>query len=258
MTAFVISNWNVLTPTIGNQLFTSNSTFTVPNSTYYIDAVCVGRGATASQFDGGRGGNLKWRNNIAVVPGEVLIIGFDIPNLTTHIRRSSNNQVVLSAGNGFSSNGAGFTIYGVADGDGGGRGGSGGSGGTPGTAIYGGGGGAGGYGGNGGNGGPTNNAGSAGAGGGGGGGGSGGSAGGGGGGVGINGVGTSGAGGNPQVSGTGFSGVGGSNGQPGFTSTVASGFSYGGGGGAPFNSGASGAAAIYYGYDRTGGYFKSA
>lgn len=59
--------------------YTSSSTFTVPTGVTSISVICVGGGASGSQFgvsggyvqggSGGGGGAVAWRNNISVTPG---------------------------------------------------------------------------------------------------------------------------------------------------------------------------------------------
>lgn len=71
----------------------SDNTFTVPPNVFFIHAVVIdpgedgadGRGAPSgggSTGRGGRGGNLRWKNNIPVVPGEVLrvMVGLNYRN----------------------------------------------------------------------------------------------------------------------------------------------------------------------------------
>lgn len=229
---------------VGQQIFTTlgDTNWTVPAGVYRIHAVAVGGGGGGSGVAAGSGGNLRYANNIAVTPGEVLSVRVAAGGVTngnsnsgwggsSWIRRS--NTALLSAGGGRptgivnnANSGAGdntlapYNPYGIAAGDGGGLGGSGVN--TNG-GFYTGGGGAGGYTGNGGDGGNAGGSGLNGAGGGGGGGGSTAAAPArGGGGVGLTGQGLNGSG---STSGGG----GGSGGSTAGTSGA--GATYGGGGG---------------------------
>ena len=155
----------------GQQLFTSNGTFTVPDDVTSISVVCVGGGGgggTSNQEDelggGGGGGALAYVNNITTTPGESLTItvgaggnpGGSNANGTAggNSSLSRGGTTLCSAGGGSGggaeagNGGAGGTVIT-------GTGGSGGSGGNAneGTENFGaGGGGAGGYSGAGGNG----------------------------------------------------------------------------------------------------------
>lgn len=199
---------------IGQITMTASGDFTVPQKVRRVAAVCVGGGATAGAT-GGRGGDLRWRNNIDVTPGETLSVTVPAAGNGGSAMIERGGTAILVARGGAS--GTSSTIGGDI---GGGNGGAGGTG-------TGGGGGAGGYMGNGGNGGASNTgSGGNGAGGGGGGGGgrygstSTGSADGGG-GVGILGQGANGAGGTccGYAAGVGRGGSGGTNGGEGVTGT---------------------------------------
>lgn len=203
----VASNWSVTTlAAIGQQLFTTDTNWTVPAGVQSVSVVCIGSGQTGK---GANGGSLGWKNNIVVTPGQVIPIVVGTNGSDSYF--SATNLVRGNGGN----NGPGFA------GDGGGNGGLG----TNGSS---GGGGAGGYDGAGGNGGSGGSSGTNGQGGGGGGGSHSGAAGGRadcGGGVGVYGKGASGSGG---ISAGGGGGSGGTAGG-GWNSGV--GGSYGGGGG---------------------------
>ncbi len=244
-------------------------TWIVPQGVDTISIVAVGAGgggaATNDKIpNGGNGGDLRWRNNIRVVPGSKIwveigaggtaypsgIDGRDTPGTDggdTIVRRDSSNGAVLLRAAGGRGGRVGNVDQPANTGStstestniGGGNGGRGGKGATPeGATAGGGGGGAGGYRGPGGNGGSWNMAGLDGRGGSGGGGSGGkgtGTAGGGGGGVGLFGEGVDGQGGNLPQSRT--------NGRPGTTGSrdlhrgidlnerISFGFNYGGGGG---------------------------
>ncbi len=131
--------------------------WTVPPEVTKISAVCVGAGQGADgtpRGKGGNGGDLRWRNDIPVVPGETLTIevgkgGTNSTDLATRQGGSSflkrGDSILLAAGGGGTTDSSDLT-----DTIGGGDGGIGAEGGENGP---GGGGGAGGYSGNGGNGG---------------------------------------------------------------------------------------------------------
>lgn len=197
----------------------------VPVGVSSISAVVVGRGQAGAQNKGGRGGDLRYVNNLSVTAGETLQVyiynGSGSPRLS-RIRRAGVDLLVARAGESGTSSTIGGNIGGGDGGIGGNLGG----------------GGAGGYAGNGGRGADFNAA-SATAGNGGGGGGGGArsngidAAGGGGGGVGRLGQGSNGAAGAGATPGGG-GGSAGSNGGNGTTTPIAggNGGSYGGGGGA--------------------------
>ena len=252
----------------GQQLFTSNGTFTVPDDVTSISVVCVGGGGgggTSDQDDelggGGGGGALAYVNNITTTPGESLTITVGAGGAAGggnggNSSLSRGGTTLCSAGGG---QGGDDVDSGGDGGNGGtvitGTGGSGGSGGdaNDGTSNNGGGGGgAGGYSGAGGNG-ANNNSTAAG------GDGAGGAAGGagrnaGGGGVGvlggelINGLGGA----------AGIGGGGGTGGADGGNSANGDGGLYGGGGagasdenGAGSDNGANGVVRIIWGPSRT-------
>lgn len=211
---------------VGQQLFTAASTdWTVPAGVTDISAVCVGSGgANVSNRFGGAGGDLRWRNHIPVIPGEVLTITVGISasgkvGISTKVVRKSDGQVLLIAKGGNSTD-TSSTIDGSTLGGGNGGAGSG-------TC----GGGAGGYTGNGGTG--LNKPADAGSGGGGTGSGytfNGNGFGTGGGGVGVLGKGADGTAGPNN---TGSQAVGGGGGSGGGRGDHTSGGNYGGGSGAP-------------------------
>tara|TARA_Y100001970_G_C14207451_1_gene844919 strand:+ start:21 stop:971 length:951 start_codon:yes stop_codon:yes gene_type:complete len=65
----------------GQQVWTANggqnyyeTTWTVPTGVSSISLVCVGKGAHATQYQGGAGGGLCYANNISVTAGETLVI----------------------------------------------------------------------------------------------------------------------------------------------------------------------------------------
>lgn len=120
----------------------------VPEGVDSICAICVGRGQEGTPTLGGEGGDLRWRNNIPVKPGETLLIynfGIRVPaagvNIASKIVRQSTQEILLCAKHGGPSSDA-STVRDVPNGIGGGNGGGS-------TGGYGGGG-AGGYLGNGG------------------------------------------------------------------------------------------------------------
>lgn len=232
----------------GQQVFTSSGTFVVPAGVTRICAVCVGAGANSTGQNGGRGGDLRYINNLAVTPGESLTITVGTSGGLSRIARGGTNLLTARGGTSGTSTSTGGDV-------GGGNGGNGASfnAGSPGRA--GGGGGAGGYSGNGGAGSNTGNGGtgSGGAGGGGGAGYGGARAGGAGGGVGLLGQGSSGAGGtaSPNTSNDGTRGAGGSGGTGG--GQTWHGGSYGGGASSRSNSngdGGPGAVRIIWGEGR--------
>ena len=209
----------------GQQVFTSSGAFVVPPGAYVAHIVAVGSGDE-------KGGSLRYRNDIAVIPGETLDVEISSSGGQSRVLRSGTVLVTAAGGASGTSSSVGGDIGG---GNGGAKGTK-----SSGTAPYGGGGGGGGYTGNGGAGGNSNNVGNSGSGGGGGGGGGGDSGtganapGGGGGGVGLNGSGSSGGGGALSTrGGGGSSGTGGT--------ATKNGGNYGGG---FSNSGTRGAGAV--------------
>jgi len=267
------STFSTITAPTGQQLFTSNGTFTVPANVTSIAVVCVGAGGGGggSEDDdetggGGGGGALAYVNNITTTPGESLTVtvgtggggggaggGNGSAGGNSSLSRSGTTLCQANGGSGgqggrSSSNAAGGTVNTGT----GGAGGDGGAGSDRGSTNAGGGGGAGGYAGAGGDGGDENTGNNATAGSGGGGGGGGRSADnntvGGGGGVGVLGQGANGAAGGDDQDGGG--GSGGADGNR-------SGGLYGGGGagGAETNSagqsGANGAVRIIWGTGRS-------
>ena len=211
-----------VTPVVqGQQAYTTAGTYTwvAPTGVTSVSVVAVGGGAGAGPggFAGG-GGELRYKNNISVTPGNsyTVVVGAG----------GVGNKVDNTGRNGGSSTFNSTTV--VANGatnETGGSGGTGDGGGNGGQGTNKGGGGAGGYSGAGGA------SASAGAGGGGGGGGNaaGGQGGGGGGGVGILGSGSNGTAGSGQNGGGG--GSGGSTGSAGSGNSGGAGGAYGGGGG---------------------------
>ena len=175
-------------PAANHLVYTTSSTYVVPNFQTSISALCIGYGGTVSQnyyccayrqesVSGSGGGGLSWRNNISVTPGETLYIVFTTNNGAEGItirRGSVSGTILLAVGAGINIGGAAnsspsalFYVGGLGGTNdtrnnglsnvGGGNGGNGGS--TIIACAYttttggGGGGGAGGYTGNGGNGG---------------------------------------------------------------------------------------------------------
>ena len=267
------STFSTITDATGQQLFTSNGTFTVPSGVTSIAIVCIGAGGGGGGSDqddelggGGGGGALAYVNNITTTPGQSLTVtvgtGGNNGGSKQDGSAGGNSSVVLggttlcSAGGG---QGGAIVDNGGAGGAGGtvitGTGGSGGSGGNAingTTGNGGGGGGAGGYSGNGGNGVANNSTATGGNGAGGAAGGAGRNAG--GGGVDVLGEGTSGTGGAAGDGGGG--GSGGDDGGSGATGGV--GGLYGGGGagasgadGAGSDAGANGAVRIIWGTGRS-------
>jgi hypothetical protein len=271
----VDSNFSTVSSAVGQQLFTSSGTFTVPTGVTSIAVVCVGAGGGGGGSDGddetgggGGGGALAYVNNITTTPGESLTVtvgtaggggaagGNGSAGGNTSLDRSGTTLCQANGGSGglggrSSSNAAGGTVNTGT----GGAGGDGGSGSNRNTTNAGGGGGAGGYSGAGGDGSDENTSNpTAGSGGGGGGGlrstfytsvG-------GGGGVGVLGEGTSGAAGDVVNPG----GYGGSGGQDGHVGGQAGGLYGGGGAGAATDTavgwdGSDGAARIIWGDGRS-------
>lgn len=279
----------VVTMPVGEQTFTANGNFVVPNDVFTIEAVLVGggggaaRGANGSEQPGASGAGLRWINDLPVTPGETITVevgtggpgntatGFGTSGKPSRLLRGANILVEAGAGSASGTLGAGGVVFGpsggtgTATGDGpfggtigGGNGGAGGN--TEGT-NNGGGGGAGGYSGNGGPG-VSNNATflagtNGGAGGGGAGGASSGTAAGNGGGVGIYGEGASGstasAGGSSTTASATTPTTTGTAGGPAGTAGGTGG-SYGGGGGGADNNnsgtGGGGAVRIIWGPNR--------
>ena len=260
----------------GEAVFTTPGTYdwTVPEGVTSVSAVCVGGGASGSYYGNGSaggGGGLRYRNNIAVTPGQVIqiVVGAggamrDTPSIGQAGGHSSFGGYLAAYGGtanatGYGTGGTGTSIS-AGGADGGGNGGNGNTGSNGGA----GGGGAGGYSGNGGNGygGPASpnggTAGSAGTGGAGGGGGSGPDGSSGGGGVSLFGIGTSGTGGTINSYSSMWVGLPGGGGSSGETPQAATSASAGPGG----NYGGGGAAGTYYGsgwgvsayYGRAGGH----
>ena len=270
---------------VGQEVFTSNGTFTVPSGVTQVSAVVIGGGGgggnNAGSFfaqntgAGGGAGGLSY-GTFSVTPGETLTVnvgsggGAGSSGGSSSIVRSSTTLLQGSGGGSGgtnSSNGSGGGSSGTER-DGGGDGGAGGDGSTGlfTTSPDGGGagGGAGGYSGNGGTGGGDGGSGSGGSGGSGGGGGAGSTnddGGGGGGGVGLLGEGSNGsAGSSGSPSNGGGAGSGGSNGSNGSSDDAGSGGNYGAGGGGGGGStttngngaaGGAGAARIIWGTGRS-------
>lgn len=124
----------------GQNLFTAVSTnWPVPDGVTDISAVAVGSGGgNTSNRIGGTGGDLRWRNHIPVIPGEILVVTVGVTpsgkaGVATKIVRQSTGEVLLIA-----KGGAGTDVSSTINGSsvGGGNGGVG-------SSVYGGG--AGGY-----------------------------------------------------------------------------------------------------------------
>jgi hypothetical protein len=147
---------NAVTPSLnGQRLYTGGSfTFVVPANTFSVSVVCVGAGGAGGygSYNAGAGGGLRYKNNIAVTPGQSISV---VAASTAYYNSSGGdssfgtngvNAFYFFAGGGGSggnlSGGTGSTIGGAADG--------GGNGGNIFSSLFGGGG-AGGYSGNGGN-----------------------------------------------------------------------------------------------------------
>jgi hypothetical protein len=268
---------NAVTPSLeGQQLYTGGYyTFVVPIGITSVSVVCVGGGGAGGYYSqgAGAGGGLRYKNSIAVTPGQSIAIyapafaQFGSAGGDAYFGTNGVDAFYFFAGGGGSNTagtiagGTGSTIGGAADG--------GGNGGSSSSAA---GGGAGGYSGNGGNsGGSPGASGSAGSGGGGGGGyavsftspygnysGSGG-------GVGVLGQGSNGAGGYGTAQNTGSGGVsepskqgqGGSGGLATPGALFGIGGNYGGGGGGIYgyteNYTGGGAAAVRIIYPASGG-----
>lgn len=230
--------------------------WTAPAGITSVSALAIGGGGSCATdgVNGGAGGGLGWRNNIAVTPGSTytVVVGAYGNKLANGPGQAGGDSYFNSPGVVLGAGGNIFTTTGVPAaggafaGTGGGKGGAGGL--NP--SGYAGGGGAGGYAGNGGVGGSTGDGGD-GAGGGGGGGGAGnGSAG--GGGVGLLGQGANGAHGSYGANWTDTGGQGGSGGADG--NTVIAGGAYGAGGGCAggvnWSTGGLGAVRIIWGSGR--------
>lgn len=191
-------------PVIGEQIYQSGGTYTwtCPGGVTSVSVVAVGPGQSSGDYVGGQGGELRYRNDISVTPGN---------NYTVVVGQSSPS----SLGIGTSSSFDGATLSANSGGGGSGSGGTGYQGGFGGSRLNqytggGGGGGAGGYTGNGGNGGnggyyAAGTPGSSGVGGGGGGGGGGSGP--------SGGVGNGGGGGSVGLRGLGLNGLGGAAGS---------------------------------------------
>ena len=229
---------NSVVPAVqGQQAYTTAGTYSwvAPSGVTSVSVVAVGGGGGTTSTRGAGGGELRYKNNISVIPGNsytvvVSLEGTYVSTATGDASPSTFNSTTVIANGGFGGNNSGNGGSG-GTGDGGGNGGNGAG---PGGS-YGSGGGAGGYAGAGGNG-ANNGSPQAGSGGGGGGGGSyqpssnylNGAA---GGGVGLLGQGSNGAAGSNGSGGGGGSGgtAGSNNGGPGGRTL---GGSYGGGAGA--------------------------
>lgn len=142
----VSQGWDVTTVTTvppGQHLQENGGTrnFVVPAGVTSISVVAVGKGGLANGATGGRGADLRWRNNIPVTPGETLKISVD-SGAGGAAKLLRDTTELLSARGGDSG-----TSTALGGGVGGGNGGAAGVG----SGYYGGGGGgAGGYAGNGG------------------------------------------------------------------------------------------------------------
>lgn len=132
-------------------------TWTVPTGVTSICAVAIGSGSAGdlsdSSGEGGRAGDLRYINNVAVTPGEVLsvVIGNGAYNdlasgYNTYIARSDSSRILEAAGGATQTSAIGLSST-IGGNIGGGNGGSGGS---PTSTYAGGGGGTGGYSGDGG------------------------------------------------------------------------------------------------------------
>ena len=137
--------------------------FLVPAGVFSISAVCIGAGGAGGSGingAGGGGGGLRWINNLAVTPGEILKITVGVSGVGFGSSIARGSTVLLFARNGTDASGnnagvggTGSIIGGNVGGGNGGNGGNGSPSGTINNGRSGGGGGAGGYSGNGGNGG---------------------------------------------------------------------------------------------------------
>jgi len=242
----------------GSQQYTTpgNHTFTVPAGVTSVSVVCVGGGG-GGNVGGGGGGGLRYKNGLAVTPGQAITVTVGAGGGPRQAGGSSSFGTFITAYGGATGPGAGDggTGGGGFGGDGGGTGGAGGP--WDGGNYGGGGGGAAGYSGNGGTGGRGGSGGgltggTAGAGGGGGGGAGWGGA---GGGVGLFGMGANGEGGTLRSGGGGGSGGANGSAQAGFY--AGTGGAFGGGGAGQHNgedddgTGGSGAVRIIWGQSRS-------
>lgn len=87
----------------GQVLFTSSTTWTVPDGIYSICVVCIGPGEGAPDtLNSGGGGALRYFNSVAVTPGETLSIGLSTSSSTTtggaRLYRGSTNLCRANAG----------------------------------------------------------------------------------------------------------------------------------------------------------------
>lgn len=138
-----------LTTAVGQKLITTTSTFTIPLNVFEVCIVAVGEGEAGYNAKGGNGGDLRWRNNLNVKPGDTLSVTTGVntatgKGLSTSVMLNGTTVLVAKSGGGLETSTSmnGSTV-------GGGNGGLG----TSSSSTYGGcGGGAGGYAGNGGNG----------------------------------------------------------------------------------------------------------
>lgn len=95
---------------VGQVVFNNNSSseiktnWVVPKGVTSISAVAVGSGggspmsSTSASSAGGNGGNLRWRNNIAVTPGETLIVTVGRPGFFGGSGTVYGNPVSISRG----------------------------------------------------------------------------------------------------------------------------------------------------------------
>lgn len=73
-------------PPTGQELFTETNTWTCPDDVISVNVLCIGPGGPGesdSTPSGGKGGHLRWKNNIPVVPGttyDVVITGSGLSN----------------------------------------------------------------------------------------------------------------------------------------------------------------------------------
>ena len=140
------SNQNV----VGQQLFTSSTTWTCPAGVTSVCVVCIGMGGNGSYdhpyIPGHSGGGLGWKNNISVTPGNTYSVVVATSNSDPSYFISAGTVAGYSGASGNGLGGSGIVQGGSYVGDGGGNGGTAGC--SGGGAA--GGGGAGGYSGNGG------------------------------------------------------------------------------------------------------------
>lgn len=89
---------------VGQQIFVEETgVFIVPDGVHAISAVAVGVGGIYGYQSGGAGGDLRWRNNILVTPGESLTITTSGPNpkyVSSKIVRTATGEVLLLAKGG--------------------------------------------------------------------------------------------------------------------------------------------------------------